>query len=157
MTVPVSAETTAAGQAASESVLVVGAGVSGLAAAGLAKRLGMSVTLFDSNQEALTSAVAGAAASEGYNVVGPTWDAEFVGAHETVVMSPGVPPNSEIYSDCAQKAISEIEFGFRNTLVPVIAVTGTNGKTTVTRAIADSSGGKRPRRCGLRQYRDGSL
>lgn len=112
------------------SLLVVGAGVSGLAAAGLATRLGTSVTLFDSSTESLQQA-----ADAGYTTVGPDWNSAFLSAFDEVVISPGIPPWSEIGRDAAA-AISEIEYAFSHTTTPIIAVTGTNGKTTVTGATA---------------------
>ena len=58
---------------------------------------------------------------------------------DIVVASPGIPPSE--YPKTDKEIISEIEFTFRwikdtfpNT--PIVAVTGTNGKTTVTSLIA---------------------
>ncbi len=112
------------------SLLVVGAGVSGMAAAGLATRLGTPVTVFDSSPDSLERA-----AESGYATVGPDWDSAFLSGFDEYVISPGIPPWSEIGRD-AVGAISEIEYGFRHTTTPIIAVTGTNGKTTVTGATA---------------------
>jgi UDP-N-acetylmuramoylalanine--D-glutamate ligase len=51
-----------------------------------------------------------------------------------IIISPGIPSRLEILNKARKMnipVISEIEFAFRNTKVPIIAVTGTNGKTTV--------------------------
>ncbi len=112
------------------SLLVIGAGVSGLAAAGLATRLHTPVTVFDSRPEPLQRA-----AQAGYETLGPEWDGSFSSKFETVVISPGIPPSSDLFQD-AHGAISEIEYGFVHTSIPIVAVTGTNGKTTVTAATA---------------------
>ena len=58
---------------------------------------------------------------------------------DLVIASPGVPPSNPFYSS-AQKAgidlIGEIELACRFISQPVLAVTGTNGKTTTTLLIA---------------------
>lgn len=51
-----------------------------------------------------------------------------------MIISPGIPTKLEVLKKTQKlniPIISEIEFAFRNTKVPIIAVTGTNGKTTV--------------------------
>ena len=58
---------------------------------------------------------------------------------EVVIPSPGVPPSIEpIARAVAHGAalMSELDFAFSRCTVPVIAVTGTNGKTTTTELIA---------------------
>ncbi|HUN54517.1 MAG TPA: UDP-N-acetylmuramoyl-L-alanine--D-glutamate ligase [Smithella sp.] len=57
-----------------------------------------------------------------------------------VVPSPGVPPDNEILVEAQKKNIpivSEIELAYRFLKVPVIAVTGTNGKTTTTTLLGE--------------------
>ncbi len=57
------------------------------------------------------------------------------GAYDLAVMSPGVPPHSPLHRAAAAasaEVVSEIEFAFRRSQAPWLAVTGTNGKTTVT-------------------------
>jgi UDP-N-acetylmuramoylalanine--D-glutamate ligase len=51
-----------------------------------------------------------------------------------IIISPGIPSKLEVLQEARKMnipVISEIEFAYRNSKVPVIAVTGTNGKTTV--------------------------
>jgi UDP-N-acetylmuramoylalanine--D-glutamate ligase len=57
-----------------------------------------------------------------------------------VVPSPGVPPNNDLLVEAQKKnipVISEIEIAYRFLKVPVIAVTGTNGKTTTTTLLGE--------------------
>jgi UDP-N-acetylmuramoylalanine--D-glutamate ligase len=58
---------------------------------------------------------------------------------DLVVPSPGVPPSHPVY-DLARRSgvpvVSEIELAFRSATMPLVAVTGTNGKTTVTTMVA---------------------
>lgn len=57
---------------------------------------------------------------------------------DEVVKSPGIPDKAEMVKKIVQKGIpliSEIEFGFRYAKGRIIAVTGSNGKTTTTSLI----------------------
>lgn len=54
-------------------------------------------------------------------------------AFELVVPSPGVPP--ERYRDGAQRVWGDLELAYRALAVPLVAVTGTNGKSTTTLLI----------------------
>jgi len=54
---------------------------------------------------------------------------------DSIVLSPGVPDSIPVVREAAKRAIpvlSEIELAARFCAVPIIAVTGTNGKTTTT-------------------------
>ncbi len=109
-------------------VLILGAGVSGLAAARLAAAQGIAVTMFDANPgpDAFGSGIGLAA--------GP-WDHLLLTGVDLVVASPGFPERSAPVVDTLEAGIqiwSEIEFASRYINIPMIAVTGTNGKTTVT-------------------------
>jgi len=59
---------------------------------------------------------------------------------ELIILSPGVPYNLEILKEARKKGIetiSEIEFAYRQSEAEVIAVTGTNGKTTTTELLGE--------------------
>ncbi len=58
---------------------------------------------------------------------------------DLIVVSPGVPPGAAILNDerlTGIRVTSELEFASRHLEAPLIAITGTNGKTTVTAWIA---------------------
>lgn len=113
--------------------LILGAGVSGRAAARLANRLGHEVTVYDRDETA-------AAAIEGAAIRSGPWDADALAGQDLVVTSPGIPEGAAPVVDSLASGvefISEMEFGFRHLAAPCAAVTGTNGKTTVTTATAD--------------------
>lgn len=60
---------------------------------------------------------------------------EFVEDSYIAVTSPGIPPNSEIMQKLEEKnikVISEVELAYKETQIPFVAITGTNGKTTTT-------------------------
>ncbi len=112
-------------------VAVLGAGRSGKAAALLARSRGADVCVFDS-----------ASVHEWHEIVplvehAGDEDAERFGA-DLVVMSPGVEPDCDFalaFSSRAQESIGEFEFSARFYTGRIIAITGTNGKTTTTALI----------------------
>ncbi len=114
--------------------LVLGGAVSGRAAALLARHLGYPVTVFDHNP-----AVMPILRDHRLPVTTGTWTPSLLSGVELVVTSPGFFEGSEPIRDTQRAGISlwsELEFSARRLDVPVVAVTGTNGKTTVTRLIA---------------------
>lgn len=134
---------------------IIGAGKSGLHAAFLAQDLGHNVFL----TEAKTQEQAEAAAKE---LAQHSIDAEF-GGHtdkglqaDIIVVSPGVPPTNPFIQEAEKRKIpiiSEIEFAWRQLDTernPVIAITGTNGKTTTTALTAHilNHSGKKAIACG---------
>ncbi len=61
--------------------------------------------------------------------------AEELARCDLLVVSPGIPPTAAILADPAVRGVpcvSELEFAFGYLRSPVIAITGTNGKTTTT-------------------------
>jgi UDP-N-acetylmuramoylalanine--D-glutamate ligase len=120
--------------------VVVGLGVSGVAAAALLVRQGWQVTVTDRATEAELSAGL-ARLPAGVRTVLGGHPAEVLDGAGLVVVSPGVPWELPIL-DRARRAgaevIGEIELASRAmTDVPIVGVTGSNGKTTVTSLIGE--------------------
>ena len=118
-------------------VTIVGAARSGVAAAELLHARGASVFVTDSGPaDRLAPAVeklraAGIQAETGGHS-GRALDADFI------VVSPGVPATAQILHTAAERRIpvySELEAASWFCPAPVVAVTGTNGKTTTTSLI----------------------
>jgi UDP-N-acetylmuramoylalanine--D-glutamate ligase len=114
---------------------IVGLARSGRSAARLARARGHDVFASDAGaspevQEAAAEVRAlGGVAETGSHTVA------LLAACDVVVLSPGVPPTARILSDPALAGvprISELEFAFRELQSPVVAITGTNGKSTTT-------------------------
>jgi UDP-N-acetylmuramoylalanine--D-glutamate ligase len=120
-------------------LLVLGAAVSGSAAARLGKRLGYSVTVYDQRANAGPALM-----GEGIGVVTGRWDPDLLAGIGLVVASPGVPLRAAPITDAREAGVpvwSEVEFGWRHLSEPsprsnLVAITGTNGKTTTTEAVA---------------------
>ena len=74
--------------------------------------------------------------------------AEMLPGVTMIIPSPGVPPGHDLLKEGRRTGlaiISEIELAFRYITKPVIAITGTNGKTTTTTLVGEMmrGGGKR--------------
>jgi UDP-N-acetylmuramoylalanine--D-glutamate ligase len=116
------------------SVVVLGGGESGVGAAILAKDRGHRVFLSDGGS--LLPAYAAQLEAEGiaFEIGGHTLDR--VLQADLLIKSPGIPDTAPVVAACIQKGLpvwSEIEFAFRYTQSPIVAITGSNGKTTTTR------------------------
>jgi UDP-N-acetylmuramoylalanine--D-glutamate ligase len=128
------------GRYKNQKVAVVGAGLSGSAAALLLASEGAQVTVLDSAEDKnlLKSTLDNLRAHEVRVICGSAADHDS-SEYQWVVLSPGIDPASPLGRNfCSRKVetISEVELGWRFCEVPVIAVTGTNGKTTTTELLA---------------------
>ena len=121
-------------------VAVLGAGLSGSAAALLLKSEGAQVTVLDSAEEKkLLKSTIDNLRAQGIRVVCGSAADQDSGKYEFVVASPGIDPASPLarnFSSRNIEIIGELELGWRSVEAPVIAVTGTNGKTTTTELLA---------------------
>lgn len=114
--------------------LVLGAAVSGLAAARNLVEDGVEVAVYDLRPEKAESISAVGAES----MLGE-WDPSFLKGVDLVVTSPGIPETSQPIADTIRagiRLIGELELAASKIKAPLIAVTGTNGKTTVTSLIS---------------------
>jgi UDP-N-acetylmuramoylalanine--D-glutamate ligase len=127
-------------------VLVVGLGRSGVSAARLLARCGAHVTVTDQKPEAQLNAAIASLPDGIARELGGHRPTSFVAA-DAIVLSPGVPPLPEIAAARAKHipVIGELELGARFVAAPILAITGTNGKsTTTTLAGAIMQGTGRP-------------
>ena len=61
-----------------------------------------------------------------------SWHGELEGEFDWVLVSPGLPPGHPVMAAWAGKIMGEIEFAFQIAEAPILAITGTNGKSTTT-------------------------
>jgi UDP-N-acetylmuramoylalanine--D-glutamate ligase len=114
-------------------LVVLGAGESGLGAALLAKREGYAVFVSDGGNigeaRKMQLQTAGIEFEEGKHTE------ERIFAADLIIKSPGIPSTVAVVQQAMQKGIAvvdELEFASRYSKGKVIAITGTNGKTTTT-------------------------
>lgn len=119
-----------------KKVLVVGCGISGIGSTVLLEKAGANPILFDENTKVDIDAVKKrfAEGTEAEIIVGQL-PKEIEESIEMVVLSPGVPSDTA-FADVFRKknvpVIGEIELAYLCGKGEVIAITGTNGKTTTT-------------------------
>jgi UDP-N-acetylmuramoylalanine--D-glutamate ligase len=137
-----------------QNIAVLGAGLSGTAAALLLKSKGARVTVLDSAEEKnLLKSTIDNLRSHGVRVIcGPAVDEDW-SAYQMAILSPGIDPASPLarnFSSSKIDIVGELELGWQFCEIPVIAVTGTNGKTTTTELVAQmlNACGQRTIACG---------
>ncbi|MFP4400126.1 MAG: UDP-N-acetylmuramoyl-L-alanine--D-glutamate ligase [Desulfonatronovibrio sp.] len=118
------------------NVAVVGAGRSGLSAAALARALGARVRILEKNEQFDKDKLAGPEFNGVELITGAHGKEHFADAH-MVVISPGIPIKGvkDLVPE-GTKIFSELELASWFVHEPIIAVTGSNGKTTTTMLIA---------------------
>lgn len=124
-----------------EKCLVIGSGISGVGSVALLEHIGAEVVLYDSNEKLTAQDMRRKLAPDSRAVcIAGKLPEEVIDAAETVVLSPGVPVDIPLVEELRAKGadiIGEIELGYRLEKGRVIAVTGTNGKTTTTTLMGE--------------------
>jgi UDP-N-acetylmuramoylalanine--D-glutamate ligase len=137
-----------------QNIAVLGAGLSGTAAALLLQSEGARITVLDSAEEKnLLKSTLDNLRTQGVQVICGTAADEDSSHYQMAVLSPGIDPASRLARNFSSRKIDiigELELGWRSCQIPVIAVTGTNGKTTTTELLAQmlNACGQRTIACG---------
>ena len=111
-----------------KSILIMGYGASGQAVETVCKKIGVNYSIFDSAKKI-----------DGGKYISKL-SKKIIRVYDLIVVSPGISIYNKylVYAErMGVKIIGELEFGYWFTSSPIIAVTGTNGKTTTTTLIAD--------------------
>ena len=122
-----------------KKVLVFGSGISGEAAAVLLDREGAHVVLYDGNEK-LDAVKIKEKMPENVEVVVGAFPEEILDELDLTVMSPGVPTDLTVVKKMKEKGIpvwGEIELAYTCGKGDVLAITGTNGKTTTTSLLGE--------------------
>ena len=133
-----------------KKVLVFGSGISGESAAELLLRQGAGIVLYDGNEKLdaaevekkITDSIrdAGDMSAPDLEIVLGAFPEEILGELSLVVISPGVPADLPIVEKIRQQGIpvwGEIELAYVFGKGQVLAITGTNGKTTTTALLGE--------------------
>jgi UDP-N-acetylmuramoylalanine--D-glutamate ligase len=124
------------GSEMSDELAVFGLGRSGLGVAAAAKHRGMAVHIYDQSLADRLSKPEILEEARGLDVpITLGWDGSFQEQPRSLVVNPAVPIDHPVL--LAAKAsgvevIGEIEFAYRISEAPIVAITGTNGKSTTT-------------------------
>jgi UDP-N-acetylmuramoylalanine--D-glutamate ligase len=116
-------------------ILVVGIGRSGYDVALVLRTLGASVTACDARFPELANRLA----EQGVRVLTGWQGGLPEESYDLVITSPGVPNDNLVLQEAVKKGVpvwSEVEFAFHLSEAPIIAVTGTNGKSTTAALVA---------------------
>jgi UDP-N-acetylmuramoylalanine--D-glutamate ligase len=124
-------------EGAMTNVLIVGMGVTGEA---VARHLGAErVVVTEDHPSERSRSRAAALGVQLVEVPSPHQLDDLVRHSAMVVPSPGVPAGHPVYAIAAEagvEVVSEVELAAREASAQLLAVTGTNGKTTVTTLVA---------------------
>ncbi len=138
-----------------KNILVVGLARTGVAVARFLVKNGAKVTVTDLRDETVLSGPLGELAGLDVRYVLGRHDKADFAAADVVVVSPGVPQESP-YLEAARQArrevITEIELASRFIAAPVVAITGTNGKTTTTTLTGEIF-----KTCGYKTFVGGNI
>ena len=116
-----------------KNILVVGAGISGIAAAKTAKRLGARVTLSDSKNEQDIKFNLDELKSMGIDLALGRQEESLLDGVDLLLLSPVVPLRVPLAQAAVKRGIevsNEIELAYSLARSEIAAITGTNGKTT---------------------------
>lgn len=111
--------------------VVIGYGITGRAVVEFLVEKGAAVSVYDDakgHRSPPSAAVVTSSLNDQFRSV--------VESADLVVVSPGVPRSHPVFQ-FARSPISELELAYRHSETPMVAVTGTNGKTTVTTLITE--------------------
>ncbi|MEQ8151485.1 MAG: Mur ligase family protein, partial [Smithellaceae bacterium] len=122
-----------------KKVIVIGMGKTGVATAAFLGSRGCRVVAADEKPGRMWDA-------QYENIAGEKWletgayDESVLSGADMVVPSPGIPPYNDILTAAVRAnipVVSEIELAYRFMETPLVAVTGTNGKTTTTTLLGE--------------------
>lgn len=122
-----------------KKVLVFGSGISGIGAVKLLEDHGAEVVLYDGN-ESLDQASLREQLGEKTTIVLGEFPEHLLEALELVVLSPGVPTDLPVILAMKEhgiQVIGEVELAYAFGKGDVLAITGTNGKTTTTSLLGE--------------------
>lgn len=122
-------------------VLVFGSGISGTGAVSLLEKNGAKVVLYDGNDKLDKEEIRGKLlkGSEAEIILG-AFPEELLDRIEIAILSPGVPTDIPAVAAMKEKGIlvtGEVELAYEFGKGDVLAITGTNGKTTTTTLLGE--------------------
>ena len=121
-------------------ILVIGLGKTGIATLRFLSGQGAKAVATDEKPLSQLKSVSDELDRMQFDVEFAGYDMNALTGIEMIVPSPGVPPSNFLLAEAVRRNIpilSEIELAYRFLKPPLIAITGTNGKTTTTTLIGN--------------------
>lgn len=125
---------------AAKKAVVLGAGVSGVTVAKALRRVQADVTLVDGKEAEQLPLQVLNLANEGIHLQLGAEAEECLEDADFLVVSPGIPLKAAYVGKAQQRGIpvvSEVEIAYQLCKAPMLAITGTNGKTTTTTLLGE--------------------
>ena len=116
-------------------ILVLGAGASGIGASWVLAQVGAHVVLNDYKPVTLPATEEERLVSAGVEIITGRQDESLLDGVDRIVISPGISLDIPIVKAAQARdidVVSEVELAYEVSKSPIVAVTGTNGKTTTT-------------------------
>ena len=123
-----------------KTVMVVGTGISGIGAVDLLNKVGADCILYDGNEKLDRQKVQEKLGDNKAEIIIGAFDEALLSKIDLLVISPGVPIDSPIvltFKNAGIPVWGEIELAYNYDKGKVIAITGTNGKTTTTALVGE--------------------
>lgn len=124
-----------------KKILVFGSGISGIGAAKLLLQHGAEVVLYDGNEKLDEAGLLSQLGEKGkISIVLGAFPEELLGSLKMAILSPGVPTDLPVISKMRQsgvQVIGEVELAYEFGKGDILAITGTNGKTTTTSLLGE--------------------
>ena len=124
-----------------KKALVIGSGISGINAARLLETVGAEVSLFDSNDKLLIDEIKRKFMEESkVEIYIGELPEDVLEKTEIAILSPGVPIDNPLVSELRGRGViisGEIELAYEFGQGDLLAITGTNGKTTTTTLVGE--------------------
>ncbi len=123
-----------------QKVIIIGLGKTGIAAARFLYERGAQIILTDEKPLSELEQALSVLGQIRNQVEIRDYNPDIIEDADMIIPSPGVPPFNPLLKRAAEKGIpvlSEIEVASRLIRKPIVAITGTNGKTTVTTLIGE--------------------
>ncbi|MEI6287064.1 MAG: UDP-N-acetylmuramoyl-L-alanine--D-glutamate ligase [Bacillota bacterium] len=123
-----------------KKVLVMGGGISGVGVAKVLAGCGATVVLSDNKKTTAIQDEESALIAAGVNFAFGEQTDELLDCVDYLVLSPGISLYAALPAQATRRGvevISEVEVAYRLINIPLIAITGTNGKTTTTALLGE--------------------
>lgn len=128
-------------EAAGKKVLVFGSGISGIGAVRLLEEQKAEIILYDGNEKLDKENIKKQLGTcRGVEIITGVFPEEILESLDLVILSPGVPTDLPVILKMHEKGvrvIGEVELAYEYGKGDVLAITGTNGKTTTTTLLGE--------------------